>query len=50
MEKKDFIFKEIIGEGSTCVVYKAKYLRNEISYAIKVIPKMEGNLDLTLQT
>ena len=25
----DFWTKEIIGEGATCLVYKAKYIRND---------------------
>ena len=40
INKDDFKFKKIIGDGATSIVYKAKYIRNEQYYAIKVIPKM----------
>lgn len=43
----DFKIKEIIGEGATSVVYKAKYIRNNIYYALKAIPKISQDPILT---
>lgn len=40
LSQNDFKIKEIIGDGATCIVYKAKYLRTEENFALKVIPKL----------
>ena len=39
----DFKIIKIIGEGATCIVYEAIYIRTNEKFALKIIPKFLEN-------